>query len=74
VLLSDIVMPGMSGTTLADLIRARLPGLPVLLMSGYSAETLPDHPALPAGVSLIRKPFTTAALLRAVDATWRSTS
>jgi PAS domain S-box-containing protein len=66
-LLTDIVMPGTSGIVLAEEVRARLPDLPVLLMSGYASGALPGDPALPDGISLIRKPFTTAALLRAVD-------
>ncbi|MFL6111759.1 MAG: response regulator, partial [Catenulispora sp.] len=66
-LLSDIVMPGMSGIELAESVRAIRPGTPVLLMSGYTAGTLPDDASLPPGVSLIRKPFTRAALLGAVE-------
>lgn len=67
-LLTDIVMPGTSGIVLAEEVRDRLPGLPVLLMSGYTSGALPGDPVLPDGVSLIRKPFTTASLLRAVEA------
>ncbi|OLE21354.1 MAG: hypothetical protein AUG49_22255 [Catenulispora sp. 13_1_20CM_3_70_7] len=65
-LLSDVVMPGMSGIELAESVRAIRPGIPVLLMSGYTAGTLPDDASLPPGVSLIRKPFTRAALLGTV--------
>ena len=74
VLLTDVVMPGMSGTALAEQVRTRLPGLPVLLMSGYAAGTLPDHSALRADFSLIRKPFTTAALLRSIEEARRPAS
>jgi two-component system, cell cycle sensor histidine kinase and response regulator CckA len=72
-MLTDIVMPGMSGTILAEEVLEQYPGLPVLLMSGYASGALPGDPALPDGISLIRKPFTTAALLRAVDAAQRRT-
>jgi two-component system, cell cycle sensor histidine kinase and response regulator CckA len=65
-LLTDLVMAGMSGIELAERVRGRLPGLPVLLMSGYTAGTLPGGAELPRGISLIRKPFTTAALLRSL--------
>jgi len=49
-------------------IAERLPGcdLPTLLISGYSADTVPGS-GLPERTRLLRKPFTTAALLRAVD-------
>jgi FixJ family two-component response regulator len=70
-LLTDIVMPGTSGIVLAEELRARLPGLPVLLMSGYTSGALPGDRSLPEGMSLIRKPFTTASLLRAVAAAQR---
>jgi PAS domain S-box-containing protein len=66
-LLTDIVMPEMSGTTLAERIWTANPDLPVLLMSGYTARGLSEgfNPLGP--VSLIRKPFTTAALLTAIN-------
>lgn len=66
-LLSDLVMPGMSGLELAVSMREARPGIPVLLMSGYTAGTLPGDATLPPGVSLIRKPFTRAALLGSVE-------
>jgi hypothetical protein len=65
-LVTDMVMAGMTGLELARAARARDPRLPVLLMSGYTAGTLPDGAALPGGMELIRKPFATEALLHAV--------
>ena len=65
-LVTDMVMAGMTGIELARTIRRHDPRLPVLLMSGYTVATLPDAAALPDGMELIRKPFTTAALLHAV--------
>ena len=62
-LISDIVMPGMSGIELAREVRRRFPGLPVLLASGYS-EGMPD--ADQAGVVILGKPYTTAALAAAI--------
>jgi two-component system, cell cycle sensor histidine kinase and response regulator CckA len=69
-LLTDIVMPGLSGTDLADALRARQPGLRVLYVSGYfdgasiQGRVPPD--------ALLHKPFTPDALLsrvrRAIDA------
>jgi CheY-like chemotaxis protein len=63
-LLTDIVLgPGMRGTELADHARMRVPGLPVLLMSGYSSDLLEDEPL---GRALLRKPYTRAELERAM--------
>ncbi len=55
-LLTDVVLRGMNGRVLAERARARVPGLKVLLTSGYAAE------AVPGGVELLEKPYTTSAL------------
>jgi PAS domain S-box-containing protein len=55
-LLTDVVMPGMSGPRLADHLRAARPSLPVLFMSGFSRD-LPESLAPPPG-ALLQKPFT----------------
>jgi PAS domain S-box-containing protein len=59
-LLTDVVMPGMSGTRLADHLRAARPSLPVLYMSGFSRD-LPESLAPPPG-TLLQKPFTPEVL------------
>ena len=62
-LLSDIVLgAGMRGTELAEVARAQLPGLPVLLMSGYSSDLLEG----PHEWELLPKPYTRAELERAM--------
>ncbi|MEM8962429.1 MAG: PAS domain-containing protein [Acidobacteriota bacterium] len=63
-LLSDVVMPGMSGPALADRLVAERPGLRVLYISGYAdSVALPrDHPDR----ELLQKPFNPEALLRKV--------
>lgn len=58
-LLTDVVMPGMSGTELARRARAAYPAIHVLLMSGY-AHSL-------AGFTLLRKPFRRLDLMRAIS-------
>jgi PAS domain S-box-containing protein len=62
-LLSDVIMPGMSGTQLAAELRRVRPDLPVLLMSGYTSGTAPGGQELPPDAPLIRKPFAAATLL-----------
>ncbi|HEY6098451.1 MAG TPA: ATP-binding protein, partial [Anaeromyxobacter sp.] len=59
-LLTDVVMPGMSGTRLADHLKAGRPGLRVLFMSGFSRD-LPESLAPPPG-ALLQKPFTPEVL------------
>ncbi|BCY10593.1 hypothetical protein L3i22_056810 [Actinoplanes sp. L3-i22] len=63
VLLTDVIMPGMSGTQLAAELRADRPGLPVLFMSGYTSGPAPGGQELPADAPLIRKPFESKTLL-----------
>jgi len=61
VVFSDVVMPGMSGIELGEVIRTRFPGLPVILASGYS-------PALATGgahgFELIDKPYSIESVTR----------
>ena len=65
-LLTDVVMPGMSGTELALGLRDDNPFLSVVLMSGYAEHpTLAQH-AMPSGVVFLHKPFNRATLLIAV--------
>ena len=68
VLVTDVVMPGMSGRELADAVGLLIPGLPVVYMSGYSHDVIVHQGALDTGVLLVEKPFTEAALLRTVGA------
>jgi two-component system cell cycle sensor histidine kinase/response regulator CckA len=63
-LATDVAMPGMDGLALAREARARLPGLPVLLLSGYSALSVAGAPER-EGFRYLAKPFTLDALTAA---------
>jgi signal transduction histidine kinase/ActR/RegA family two-component response regulator len=65
-LLTDVVMPGMTGPELARRLRALRPGVRVLLMSGYAADVVTKEDLKEA--ALLSKPFSAAALTRAVRA------
>ena len=64
-LLTDAMMPGKSGGELANLMAARRPGMPVIIMSGYTEETL-DVPGLTEPIALLQKPFTPRELRRRI--------
>jgi PAS domain S-box-containing protein len=65
-LLSDVVMPGMSGRLLAEQFARTRPGMKVLYMSGYTSDTMLRHGVSEATVSFLNKPFTAASMLRKV--------
>lgn len=62
-LLTDVIMPQMTGSEVADRIRTRYPGIKILFMSGYTRGFLDSREALAEGFHLIEKPFTGPALL-----------
>ena len=64
-LLTDAIMPGKSGIELAAAMVARRPGLPVIIMSGYTEETLTGFP-LDKPISLLQKPLTPRELRRRI--------
>jgi PAS domain S-box-containing protein len=66
-LLTDIVMPGMSGRALADALAISHPQTRVLFMSGYARGEIAKHGVLDAGLAILHKPFTREELLRRVD-------
>ncbi len=68
ILVTDVVMPGMSGRDVADAIAQLMPELPIVFMSGYSHDVIAHQGVLDPGVRLVEKPFTEAELLGAVGA------
>jgi len=65
-LLTDVVLPEMSGPRLAEHVRAARPETKVLYMSGYPDDTVGDEGALVPGTALIQKPFTPDSLVASV--------
>jgi CheY-like chemotaxis protein len=63
---TDVIMPGMSGPDLAVRLRARDPGIRLLYVSGYTADQLRSQTDLGADATLLPKPFTSDGLLRKV--------
>jgi two-component system cell cycle sensor histidine kinase/response regulator CckA len=65
-LITDVVMPSMTGPELAAALRIHHPDLPVLYMSGYTAASLGPQLHLDANSMLVEKPFTRSTLLSAI--------
>jgi two-component system, cell cycle sensor histidine kinase and response regulator CckA len=62
-LLTDLVMPRMSGVELAEKLAADQPGVKVLFMTGHTDDSLVEERLADGDVELIQKPFTSEALL-----------
>ena len=66
-LLTDVIMPGMSGWALAEMLSAQRPEMRVLYISGYPDGEIGKHGVIGAGISILRKPFTREELARSVE-------
>jgi two-component system, cell cycle sensor histidine kinase and response regulator CckA len=71
-LITDLIMPKMGGRDLARRLKEKLPGLPVLYMSGYSDDAAFREGGLEPGSALISKPFSPQQLLHKVRKTIRA--
>lgn len=65
-LLTDVIMPGMSGRDLANQLLGSQPHLNCLFMSGYTADIIARHGVLDEGLHFLQKPFSAQSLAAAV--------
>ena len=65
-LLTDVIMPGMSGRVLADQLNRKYPALKVLYMSGYTDNAIVHYGILEPGIEFIHKPFSPITLVRKI--------
>jgi CheY-like chemotaxis protein len=66
-LLTDVMMPGLSGAEVCDRVRAGRPGLPTLFISGFYPEAVFPDQRLPDDAAFLAKPFMPEELTDAVD-------
>jgi CheY-like chemotaxis protein len=66
-LLTDVVMRGMSGPELVSRLNVSHPTLRFVFMSGYTGELISDHELVDRGIPILEKPFTRATLLKTLD-------
>lgn len=66
-LLTDVVMPGMSGPELVGCLAALRNGMKVLYMTGYPDQNIPSHGVSEPGITLLQKPFSQGELLNKVN-------
>jgi len=73
-LITDVVMPGMSGRELAQRVTATRPETKVLFLSGYTEDAIIHEGVLEPGTAFLQKPFTLLVLSRKVREVLRGDS
>jgi two-component system cell cycle sensor histidine kinase/response regulator CckA len=68
IVLMDLILPGMEGREVANLIHVQHPDIPVVYMSGYTTAESVRMGTLTQGEPFLRKPFTGAELLEEIEA------
>jgi len=68
-LLTDVIMPGMSGRQLAERIHKKYPQTKIIYMTGYTDDMVVQHKVLEPGVNMLQKPFTRLDLASKVRST-----
>jgi two-component system, cell cycle sensor histidine kinase and response regulator CckA len=66
-LVTDVMLPGVSGRDLAESISATRPGIKVLFLSGHTDEIIGDYALINKGVRFLMKPYTPARLVWEVE-------
>jgi two-component system cell cycle sensor histidine kinase/response regulator CckA len=61
-LIADVILPGMDGKSLADILSEDNPGMKVLFISGYPEEAFARSGILPAEANFLQKPFASVSL------------
>jgi PAS domain S-box-containing protein len=62
-LLTDVILPGLSGRNIADQLQVSRPAMKVIYMSGYTDEFIADHGIIDPRIVLLEKPFSISSLL-----------
>jgi len=64
--ITDVIMPQMSGKVMAEWLKATYPDMKILFTSGYTDDAIAQHGVLEAGVAFLSKPYSPATLARKV--------
>jgi DNA-binding response OmpR family regulator len=63
-LLTDVILPGISGRDMAELLQISRPSMKVIYMSGYTDEFIAEHGIMDPTIVLLEKPFRMSTLLQ----------